>query len=82
MSISCALISPSYVRAEHDDVQSVRVGLDLGALIALEDVLDDQRMQAQHLGQLGQRVVIGRHEVDPDALVGRRQRFSHLGDVE
>ena len=36
---------------EHDDVQRVTGLLDLGALVALEDVLGHQRVQAEQLGE-------------------------------
>jgi hypothetical protein len=54
---------------EQDDVDDAIGGLDLGALVALEDVLDDQRVQAQGLADVV-GLALGRgDEVDPDRRI-------------
>ena len=58
------------VEGEQHDVDDAVGRLDLGALVALEDVLDDERVQAEGLADrfdLGRR---RRRQVDPDARLG------------
>ena len=59
-SISVMTTSSVYSRLEHHDVHDAVGQLDLGALVALEDVLDDERMQRQERADLlrpGRRTV-------------------------
>ena len=66
---------------EHDDVDDVADELDLRPLVAVDDVLGDERMQpdvvADRLDDLGRGV----GEVDPDAGVLVRQEVVELVGV-
>jgi hypothetical protein len=61
------------VEIEQDDVDDVVVvGLDLRPLVALGDVLGDQRMKTEVSGDRSDDLRRGVDEIDPDA--GRRVR--------
>ena len=52
---------------EHHDVQHVAGLLDLGALVALEHVLDDQVVDVEDCAQFHQQLPVGVDEVYPNA---------------
>ena len=66
-------------QAEHDQVQGVAGALDLGPLITLENVLDDQRMEPKQRAQLGQQLATGTLEVDPHLLIRSGIGGANLG---
>ena len=73
---------------EHHQVERVADELHLGPLVALDDVLDDQRVEAQAVRELRQVLRRGVRRVDPDAclriaerVVGVRHRRDGLRRV-
>ncbi|CAN5729421.1 hypothetical protein BH24CHL5_BH24CHL5_02590 [soil metagenome] len=50
---------------EHDQMEDVFGQLDLGSLVAFEDVFDNQVMQPEHGAQALERLVPGIDHVDP-----------------
>ena len=79
MSISVAMTGRVAVEREQDDVDEAVGGLDLGPLVALEDVLDDQRMEAEAAPTASTWAGDGPTEVDPDTR--RRARASIAGSA-
>ena len=66
-------------QVEQHDVDDPVGRLDLGALVALEDVLDDQGVEAERLADL-QRLGLRRgDEIDPDARLRLAQELGHPG---
>ena len=65
---------PFVGKREENDVQNVAGDLDLGALILLEDVLNDQRMQAEGFPEPEQKLLVRILQVDP----GSTGRVRHM----
>lgn len=51
------------VEPEHDHVQRATSQLDLRALVALGNVLDDERVQPEQIAQLAEQVSTGVDEI-------------------
>ncbi len=64
---------------EHHDVDDAVRRLDLRPLVALQDVLDDERMQRQGRTDLLDLVVGRVDQVDPDVGIGLTQQRRQLG---
>ena len=65
---------------EHHDVHDAVGQLDLGTLVALEDVLDDERMERKERADLLDLVVGRTAQVHPDRRVGVAQELGQLGE--
>ncbi len=62
------------VEREQDDVDDPVRRLDLGPLVALEDVLDDERVQSEDLADRFDLLRRGRRHIDPHRRLGLAQQ--------
>jgi hypothetical protein len=57
--------APAALGGMQDDEDMVRVGVDLGNLVALHAVAHGQRMEAEHLGEHPDALLVAGGDVDP-----------------